>query len=379
MSYKHFTIIPLFLILVNGFSQNISVNYDIDTSIFKVSKPLNLWLNFLQTRDDLLGAKYWNNKEVKQYGQDAYFLIENELQFGPDNYLSLLGSYADIEVLSIRKNKEYYKITSLMKFKPKGEKSNIQYIFHVYAGMENEELKLFNALDINTKLHLNTSVIGYIKFHYPKTHTFNKALAKKQNDFLVDFSKNFDVPIDTIDYYFTSTNEEIQRIKGFDFLIGDNGEQIPAGRADSQNRIVYSAGLGEYYPHEFIHILINPHYPKCHLWINEGIATFFGQSRGKNLDWHLNKVKDHLVNHPEINLNNLLELRNLDQYTGYRYALGGFIVRKVFQKGGYNLLKKMMNSGTTDTDFYQTIEENLGIKQQDINAWIRNEIKSTNH
>jgi len=374
---KHIVIIVFLLdISLNCHSQNVFINYDIDTTNSKVTEPLNLWLDFLNTKDDSLGAKYWNQAEVEKYGINSYFLLENEMQFGTDNYLQLL-SYADIKVLSIRKLEQYYKITSLMEFKPNEEKSNIQYIFHVYAGLENGELKLFNPLAINTKLHLNSTTVGFIRFHYPKSHEFNYKLAQKQNNFLLDIGKNFNVPTDTIDYYFAPTSEELQRIKGFDFLIGNNGEEFPSGLADPKNRIAYSTGLGEYYPHEVIHILINPFYPNSHLWFNEGTVTFLGMSRGKELDWHLAKVNEHLMKHPEIDLNNMLKLSNLDEYTDYRYALGGFIIREAFKKGGYELVKIFLNSGKSELDFYTAIEKNLGIKQKDLNSWIRKELKAT--
>jgi len=355
----------LFIVILfpifTSFGQSISVNYDIDTSIFKVSEPLNLWLDFLNTRDDSLGSKYWNSREVKKYGEKSYFLIEKELQFGMDNYLKLL-SYSDVKILSIKNFVEYFKITSIMEFKSKEGTCNVQYIFHVYAGMENGELKLFNPLAINTTLNFNTTTIGYIKYHYPKFHDFNYELAKEQSDYLVELSENFKVNIDTVDYYFANTNTELLRARGFDFLIANSGKEIPSGKADPKNKIVYASGIGEYYPHELIHFLLNPYFPNCHLWISEGVATYFGMSRGKELDWHLRKLKKYLIVHPEINLNNMLELKSLDQYTDFRYVLGGYLIKKTFEKGGFELVKKMMNAGKADLDFYNAIEKYIRIK-----------------
>ena len=108
-----------------------------------------------------------------------------------------------------------------MEFKPKDKTSNVQYIFHVYAGIENGKLKLFNPLEINTKLNFNSTTIGYIKYHYPKFHNFNYELAKKQNVYLTDLSKNFKVNIDQFgnrvpyDFY---DNLEIVVIKEFEAL-----------------------------------------------------------------------------------------------------------------------------------------------------------------
>ncbi len=355
------------------YGQSVSINYDIDSTLHRVSEPLNLWLNFLNSPDDSTGAVYWNPSEVERFGRDSYFLIENELQFGTDNFLGLL-KYADIKVLSVRTIDEYHQITSLMEFPRKGQVSNVQYIFHVYAAASGEELKLFNPLFINARLYLARSTVGFINFHYPKSHKFNLQLAQRQNDFLLELSESFGVAIDTIDYYFAPTTAAIQEIKGFDFIIGDNGIPIPSGKADAANRLVYSAGLDEYYPHEFIHILLNPAFPNCHLWINEGVATFFGMSRGQSLDWHLRRLHDHLRTHPEIDLNNMLKLRSMDRYTDYRYVLGGFIVRQAFTKGGYELIKALMNAGKTDEDFYAAIDRHLGLKRLSLNSRIRAEL-----
>lgn len=372
---NRFLIIALLLFLnFISFGQSVTVNYDIDANVFKVSEPLNLWVDFLETKDDSLGSNYWNSREVRKYGKTSYFLIEKELEFGMDNYLKLL-SLVDVKVLSIKKVENYFKITSMMEFKPKDKTSNVNYIFHVYAGKENGKLKLFNPLEINTKFYFNSTTIGFIKYFYPKTYKFNYQLAKKQSDYLFELSENFKVKIDTVDYYFAPTNEEILKIRGFDFLIGNSGEEIPSGKADPENKIVYSSGVGEYYPHELIHFLINPNFPNCHNWFNEGVATYFGMSRGKDLDWHLRKLNKYLLEHPEINLNNMLELTTLDQYTGYRYVLGGLIIKKAFDKGRYELVGNMLNAGKKEVDFYNAIEKYLGIKRQELNNVIRKELK----
>ncbi len=355
----------------------VMVNYDIDTTIFRVEEPLKLWLHFLQTRDDSAGAKYWNSAEVRKFGDTSYFLLEKELSFGNNNFLEFLGKYARIKVLNIKKIDKYFKITSLLEFKSnKEDVSYVQYIFHVYAGEEEGKLKLFNPLKINTRLYCNSTKVGYVKYHYPKGYSFNFELAEKQSKYLEELCEHFGVKAESVDFYFAPTNEEILRLRGFDFLIGNSGEEIPSGRADVKNKIAYASGVAEYYPHELIHILITSHFiPTCHPWFNEGIATYFGQSRGKPLEWHLKKLNAHLQAHPEINLNDMLKLINLDQYTDYRYVLGGYLVKKAFEKGGYELLKKLLNAGKTEEDFYKAIENYLDIKRQDLNSFIRQDLQ----
>lgn len=356
--------------------QNIFVNYDIDTNVYKVGQPLQLWLNFLSAGEDSLGSQYWNSKEVAKYGYHSYFLIEKELNFGLQNYLGLM-KHVRMKVLSLRDAGDFYKITSMMEFPPQDSISQVQYVFHVYAGKEDGRWKLYNPLEINTRRQLNSSSLGYIRFHYPKYHEFDRQLAQKQVDALEDVARHFQVPMDTIDYYFAPTLEEIQRIKGFDFVIGDNGLQIPTGKADPANRIVYASRTGEYYPHEFIHILLNPSYPDSHNWIKEGVATYFGMSRGKPLEWHLQRLNRFLQQHPEVDLNNMLELLTMDQHTDYRYVLGGWVVKKAFEKGGYDVVKKLMQSGKSDADFYAALEDYLELEKQDLNGAIRQDLKAS--
>lgn len=355
-------------------AQGILVNYDVDTTIHKVAGPLKFWVDFLRTKDDSAGATYWNDDEVKKYGPTSYFLLKNELDFGGDNFLESL-SYSTIKVLQVKQNAGFFKITSLVEFEPKGAASNIQYMFHVYAKEQQGGFKLYNAIGINTALLLNHADIGYIRYHYPKSHVFNRALAQKQSELITKFAKNFDVQPDTIQYYFGSGHEELDNIKGLDFIIGNSGRQSPFGKADPANKIVYSSGLGEYYPHELIHVILHKKYKHPHLWFEEGVATYFGMSRGKDLAWHLKKVNAYLLLHPGLDLNDLTKLQNLDATTAFKYALGGFLIQYAYEKGGYASIKMLLNAGNTDTAFYTALKEHLGLEQSTLNTFFRSELQ----
>ena len=262
-----------------------------------------------------------------------------------------------------------------MEYKPNEGRSNIQYIFHVFIKEDKKELKLYNALGVNTILNMESAIVGNLNYHYLKNHNFNKTLAKKQSDFLLNFSKDFDIQLDTMQYYFGSSHEEINSIKGLDFIIGHNGESFPSGKADPKNKIVYSFGLGEYYPHELIHVVLYKKYNNMHFWFDEGIATYFGMSRGKELDWHLKKVNTFLQSHQEIDLNDLLKYRIVDPLTDFKYALGGFLIKYAYEKGGYELIKKLLLAGSSETEFYEAIKTHLELDKNSLNSFIRNELK----
>jgi hypothetical protein len=88
-------------------------------------------------------------------------------------------------------------------------------------------------------------------------------------------------------------------------------------------------------------------------------------------------LNKHLIQHPEIDLNNMLKLRSLDQYTDYRYVLGGFIISMAYEKGGFELIKILMNAGKTDEDFYSAIENYLEIRKENLNQYIRTALETT--
>ncbi|MDG1915434.1 MAG: hypothetical protein P8I55_12710 [Crocinitomix sp.] len=121
-------------------------------------------------------------------------------------------SYGNLRIMSIRKRGEYFKISNLLSFTNEKGNQDVYFLFHVYAGIQNGEYKLFNALQINTQL-LAHQKVGFINYYYPKTHTFDKQKAEQQNNFLVDLAQNFNVPTAEVAYYFTETTEEIQKIK----------------------------------------------------------------------------------------------------------------------------------------------------------------------
>ncbi|MGZ5245309.1 MAG: hypothetical protein ACXWD4_15415, partial [Bacteroidia bacterium] len=347
---------------------------DIDTTIYKAKEPLDLFINFLRTADDSAGAAYWNKAEVENYGKSNYFLVENEINRGTENYLHFIKMAATIRIMSIRKIDNFYKIRYMLCFNDPKLGEILEEFYHIYAGYENGSLKLYNPLPINATLYCNSKTVGYVKYHYPKYHKFNNELAEKQNVFLQKMSKRFNMKLDTVDYYFAATREELDRLRGYDWRVGSSGEEIPEGKAKPENNTVFCTGLGEYCPHELIHIFFIPKFPDAHFWFHEGLATFLDGSRGYDLNWHLKKLNLYLKNHPEIDLTNMLKYRTIDQYTDFRYALGGFLMKLAYEKGGDALMEKLLQSGKSQDNFYATIEHNLGVQRKDLNIFIREEL-----
>ncbi|MDZ4330165.1 MAG: hypothetical protein U0945_06230, partial [Flavobacterium sp.] len=244
-------------------------------------------------------------------------------------------------------------------------------IVNYYIKRENGVLKLYNALFINREKWSHTQY-GMVDYYYPKYHKFDYQKAKELSDFIDSISKNFKVTPRPFEYYFANDYEEIQNLKGLDYWYGMGGKLKPTGSADVSG--IFSSGKGENDFHEAFHVIVDTKYTNKHLWTSEGIATFLGGSRGNSLAWHLKRTHDFLDKHRDIDLNNLLDLRTIDEFTDYRYAVGGLIARKIYQKGGWEMLRNFMNSGITNKDYYNAIKQFLGVSRKNLNSYLRKEI-----
>ncbi|MGB0178090.1 MAG: hypothetical protein ACPF9D_13055, partial [Owenweeksia sp.] len=125
-----------------------------------------------------------------------------------------------------------------------------------------------------------------------------------------------------------------------------------------------------------VHLFVDRLYTGKHHWTSEGLATYLGGSRGYPLEWHLVRTQQYLEEHPETDLNNMLDLITMDEYTGYRYALGGFVIHKLHEKGGWELVKEFMSPGSDNNDYYAKLEEHLGVTRNELNSYMRSELKA---
>ncbi len=164
------------------------------------------------------------------------------------------------------------------------------------------------------------------------------------------------------------------RMLGFDFYVGESYNRGAGGLTDIANRIVYGAGQGERYPHEFVHVYINPFFPKAHYYFLEGYAALLGGSRGHELSWHMKRMQKYLKDHPDIDLDSLLMFPQFDSYTDPKYVFGGLLCKLALEKGGLPALKQLFSFGTEENDFYNAVQTVLGIRQQELNQFIRKKL-----
>ncbi len=351
-------------------AQKVLLNFDVNPEWGNFSEVIEVWTKYLKAPTDSAGALYWNKAEVAQYGTEDYNLMNHE--YNP-SFHRLIKVYT-AQILSITEEDGLYKITTQFYY-PRNDTLMTLCIMNIYAKRENGKFKLYNARNIILKKDWATQTVGYLKYYYPSNHKFDEARALKQNLFITNtLPELFGCTPDTVNYYFAETRKQLDVLKGFEFNIGGSGTEKPSGKTIGNS--VYTTGTDEYYPHELVHVFINPIYPDMHNWASEGIATYLGGSRGQSLQWHINRTGEYLNENPEIDLSNMLDLQTMDEYTDYRYVLGGAIIQLIHDKENCKGVKEFLSEATNDNkSYYAAIEKHLGWKQNEINKKFRKALK----
>ena len=361
---KQLQIIILLFFSVPTFGQKVSYNHLVDLTNREAKEVMTLFENYLASNpQNKTKNAFWNIAEQEKHTN--YDFLEGEFQ--PSLYMGF-----PVHVLSIKFKNDICLIKAQFSYCKEDGSPYVLAIANYVAKKENGTFKLFNTLTVNKKTW-NYTKVGVVDYYYPTYHKFDYQKAQKLNDFIAEICENFGVQPKPFEYYLADDYDEIQKLKGFDYYLGMGGQAKPSGKATDDK--VYCGGLGEYYAHEVFHVQIDEHFPKKHFWVSEGVATLLGGSRGKSLDWHIKRTNFYLQKHPEIDLENMLKLTNLDSETSYHYVLGGLIAKKILEKGGWGLLKEFMSSGKTDEDYYHAIEKYLGINRSELNNYVREQLQ----
>lgn len=338
----------------------------VDTTQKEIKEITKLWIDYLNSNpDSLYDNTHWNKTERIKY-RNFDFSIPYLYQL-PSN--QLLQQYKPT-ILSIEKEGEYYGIRTIYTAEGlEGEyrKSNPWCITKIYAINENGKWKLINALPIITK-NWTRKTIGKITFIYPPTHNFDKHLAKKASQFCNKISEEFLFPEwKPFDFYITTSGDELGKLLNFDFSFAG----YTTGIGMNENRMLLS-GLGsEFYPHEFIHLII-PNTTR-HSLIEEGFATWKGGQNGKQFEESASILANEIYLNQTITFTDILNKKWGWQYSAF-YTTGAIFFKVAFDKGGVVLVKKLLETPNDSLKLTQTICSVFEIEEKDIDSFWRNEV-----
>ncbi|HET9136846.1 MAG TPA: hypothetical protein VFO76_09420, partial [Candidatus Kapabacteria bacterium] len=285
--------------------------------------------------------------------------------------------------LSITPVKEYYKIRTMFAQHADSGFCDPLAITNVYAKKTNGKYYLYNSLLIETE-RWKYKTVGSIMFVAPKGHEFDSINMARMSHLADSLAVIVGVPVGDpmrhTTYFIADTKEELYRALGLDYFMGEGNKTTPSGFADITNNILCGAGLGEWYPHELVHLYFNPKYKTADPYCTEGIATYFGGSKGHSLDWHIRHADSILTakndNHwIDSALANDWQYGSLDYSTGSCYLFGGLFCKLAVDEGGMPLILKMMEYGPTpEKGRYKILKELFGIERKDAGAFLRKKI-----
>jgi hypothetical protein len=346
---------------------DVTIHFRVDTSKTEIKEIAALWTNYLNSKpDSLYDNPYWNNTEKAKY---------KEFDFSTPYLYQLpsrqLLNYFKPTILSIVREGAYYSIRTL--FSAEGlegvyQKTNPWCITKLYAVRENGEWRLKNALPIITE-NWSRKTVGKITFIYPQQHKFNIELAIKANQFCEDLSREFRFPEwKPFEFYITENGDEMGKLLNFDFYAAG----YTTGIGNKYTRILLGGTGSEYYPHEFVHLIL-PEF-KRHGLIEEGFSTWKGgQEAGKTFEESAELLANELAKNDTVTFSDVLNRQWGWQYAAF-YTTGAIFCKAAYDKGGIDLVKKLLETPNDDEKLIETIHSLFGIKEKDLDIFWRSEV-----
>lgn len=354
-------LVPVPVLFAQQSPIRLELDSNVDTSKSGISQVIRLWENYLNSKpDSSYFNPYWSESEQRQY--KPYDFAAHTL-WSPYVWLTLR---CHILVLSVSKIEESYVIrTMFYKLFPR-DSGNVTVIniFQTGARLENGTYKLCNVLPINTR-YWKKEQVDSITFIFPPEHQFNRELAERMNRFIDSLAAVWQIPVVPVKYYFADEFDRVAKAVGLDNYPGE-GTIGTGGYTDSKNHIIYAGG-SEWYPHEFVHIHINPLFPDANGYFLEGYATLMGGSGGHDLSWHLKRNYEYLKAHPEVDV---LTFKGVDLHVMAQYFIGGLLCKLAEEKGGIPMIRKLMSYGKKDEDLYRAIKDVFGIDKEHVNNFL---------
>jgi len=351
--------------LIENSKIQVEIHFRVDTTKNEIKEIATLWANYLNSEPDKISDNpYWNEEEKLKY-KDFDFSRSLLYQF-PSN--QLLINFKP-KILSIGKEGNYYGIRTMYSadgLEGEYRKSDPWAIQKIYAVRENNQWRLKNSLPIITH-NWNRKTIGKITFIYSPYHEFNEEIAVKANEFCNQVATEFQFPDwEPFDFYITQSGDELGRLLNFDFFSAG----YTTGIGLNEKRILLS-GLGsEYYPHEFIHLIV-PKFER-HSLMEEGFATWKGGQGGKTFKESASLFANELSKNDTVTFLDVLDRKWGWQYAAF-YTTGAIFCNSAYKKGGVKLVNELLKIPNDSEKLIENLCLIFDIKKKDFDDFWRNE------
>ena len=382
---KTILILNLFLIVTACFGQTdtespneivFHINSNVknsDTDYFK--EIVGNWKDYLNSQEFVRRENmHWDQNDMP-YPDYSYISLLMELR-------TIVNNNDDVQCtimgLIPAKNDYYLLKTMYTQQNDSTGVVELNHIVSVYAKLVEEKYLFFSSTQYLKEIYENRK-IGEINYIIHPDHSFMEEDAIKMNKFNKRIAGLFETEPIEFDYVVTNNTTDLGQVLGLNFFSYSYQPVQSGGMADNFNTIIYAGNNSEYYPHEVVHLYTNAKFPRqYHPWVDEGIATLFGGSTGYELDWHLQKLKAFLANNPDYEMKELSKLQidipNGEFMTDFRYAIGGFLMQKIYDKEGMEGLFEALQAGRSEENYFDFLKEKLGFEKSEFENYLRNEI-----
>ena len=416
---KRFSIITILLFsVVLSFSQKkinrtVVVKPFIDTTTVEFRNIFGLWESYMDTlsiynikahykikRTNESINSFWTEVDIKNYTfpDIAYSVTAAAMSFYPLEKEYFLGfahrdtNLFELKTMFVNLNEEVsHNTPDIIISQPVIKKGNTYKLYNKFSWLLN------SGKIIKKKL-------GYITYYYSPLYKFNNKKATLLADRIQKFVKGFQIrEVPEIKYLVGDNMTELYGWLGIDYYNIDFNATLMSqvGRAVPLNNMILSGNGGENYLHEIIHILLKGIRKGKYGFFEEGIACYFGEHVGHSYTFHVKRLKRYFEKNKWIDLSENLEsyYKNAEinhsykplrkdnpsiDYKGYgddttyfTYIINAALCDMAFRKGGYDLVKKMLEEKADNVEeFYPVIEKYLGIKRKDVDKDIKSFIEN---
>jgi len=330
-----------------------------------VAAIIERWQTYLDSNSHFtFDCPYWHSEELSDPNATLWDLDLRSMK--NSNSQNIV-----IGVVPIEEN--FWELISMF-INPMTEPLTPHYILSIYVTKINDEFKFVSKTDF-IKPKLAKQQVGEITYFFDKSYTFNEQEAQKLQDFNAQVASFFKTDILDFEYFICENSRETAAVRGYLFEPSMFVPNQYGALTDVVNRIIYAGNNSEYYPHEVVHLYTKELFNyKYHSWIDEGLATYLGGSRGKDLDWHLEQLKIFLTDNPDFPLNEISELHTISNgnySTEFRYAIGGLLIREIYKREGLKGIKQSLQFGRKEDDFYRLMKDKFNVEREEFGDLVR--------
>ncbi len=274
---------------------------------------------------------------------------------------------------------EYWSLISSFSHLDAEGEIHLDVISAVYAKKIEEKYMLISSAEY-LKTVFQHRKVGSINYYIHPFHKFKPSEAKQMNEFNLEMAEEFGVSPLEFDYFVASNARDIARTWGYEYMNRMYNPSGKGGIASWQNMIIYSGNNSSFFPHELVHLYTYHIVPRDpHIWVGEGIATFYAGTSTYDFQGHMRKLKEFLEENPDYDLSDISSLKksipNGEHASDFRYVIGALLMKNIYEKEGVPGLIESLKYGTTDEDFYRLLNDKLNITRSSFDKYIKEEMK----